>query len=151
MEILGIGTSELVFIVIIALIVLGPKDMQKAGRTIGKWLRKFSIDELPQLWCVLKGEMSLVGPRPHPLELNAAFKARIPKYMLRHKVKPGITGWAQVNGWRGETDTLDKMKGRVDCDLAYVRNWSLWFDIKIIFMMVRRGFLGKNGYEGNAD
>ena len=98
----------------------------------GKFLRKTSLDELPQLFNVLKGEMSLVGPRPQPLELNEEYKSRIPKYMLRHKVKPGITGWAQVNGYRGQTDTREKMALRIEHDLWYIQNWSLWLDIKIL-------------------
>jgi Undecaprenyl-phosphate glucose phosphotransferase len=101
---------------------------------IGKFLRKTSLDELPQLFNVLKGEMSLVGPRPHPLELNEEYKSRIPKYMLRHKVKPGITGWAQVNGYRGQTETKEKMAARIEHDLWYIQNWSLWLDLKILLM-----------------
>lgn len=100
--------------------------------TIGRFLRKTSLDELPQLFNVLKGEMSLVGPRPHPIELNDQFMARIPRYMLRHKVKPGITGWAQVNGYRGITDTDHKMTLRIEHDLWYIQNWSLWLDLKIL-------------------
>jgi Undecaprenyl-phosphate glucose phosphotransferase len=100
----------------------------------GKFLRKTSLDELPQLFNVLKGEMSLVGPRPHPLELNDEYKSRIPKYMLRHKVKPGITGWAQVNGYRGQTETKEKMALRIEHDLWYIQNWSLWLDLKILLM-----------------
>ena len=109
---------------------------QDDGRVtwIGKFLRKTSLDELPQLFNVLKGEMSLVGPRPHPLELNQEYKSRIPKYMLRHKVKPGITGWAQVNGYRGQTETEDKMALRIEHDLWYIQNWSLWLDLKILMM-----------------
>jgi len=99
---------------------------------IGRFLRKTSLDELPQLFNVLKGEMSLVGPRPHPIELNDQFISRIPKYMLRHKVKPGITGWAQVNGFRGITDTEEKMALRIEHDLWYIQNWSLWLDLKIL-------------------
>ncbi len=109
---------------------------------IGHFLRKTSLDELPQLFNVLKGEMSLVGPRPHPLELNREYKSRIPKYMLRHKVKPGITGWAQVNGYRGRTETKEKMALRIEHDLWYIQNWSLWLDLKILlmtpFVMVHR-------------
>lgn len=101
---------------------------------VGKFLRKTSLDELPQLFNVLKGEMSLVGPRPHPLELNDEYKSRIPKYMLRHKVKPGITGWAQVNGFRGQTETKEKMAARIEHDLWYIQNWSLWLDLKILMM-----------------
>jgi putative colanic acid biosynthesis UDP-glucose lipid carrier transferase len=99
---------------------------------IGKFLRKTSLDELPQLINVLRGEMSLVGPRPHPIELNGVFMSRIPKFMLRHKVKPGMTGWAQVNGHRGLTDTEEKMALRIEHDLWYIQNWSLWLDIKIL-------------------
>ena len=99
---------------------------------IGRFLRRTSLDELPQLINVLRGEMSLVGPRPHAVEHNESFKSRIPKYMLRHKVKPGITGWAQVNGFRGITDTDEKMALRIEHDLWYIQNWSLWLDIKIL-------------------
>jgi len=99
---------------------------------VGRFLRKTSLDELPQLFNVLKGEMSLVGPRPHPIELNDLFISRIPKYMLRHKVKPGITGWAQINGFRGITDTEEKMALRIEHDLWYIQNWSLWLDLKIL-------------------
>ena len=99
---------------------------------IGRFLRRSSLDELPQLINVLRGEMSLVGPRPHAVEHNESFKSKIPKYMLRHKVKPGITGWAQVNGFRGITDTEEKMALRIEHDLWYIQNWSLWLDIKIL-------------------
>ena len=99
---------------------------------IGQFLRRSSLDELPQLINVLRGEMSLVGPRPHAVEHNESFKSRIPKYMLRHKVKPGITGWAQVNGYRGITDTEEKMTLRIEHDLWYIQNWSMWLDIKIL-------------------
>ena len=99
---------------------------------IGKIMRSTSLDELPQLINVLRGEMSLVGPRPHAIEHNEDFKSRIPKYMLRHKVRPGITGWAQVNGLRGITDTDEKMVLRIEHDLWYIQNWSLWLDLKIL-------------------
>jgi len=112
---------------------------------LGKFLRKSSLDELPQLFNVLKGEMSLVGPRPHPLELNEEFKSRIPKYMLRHKVKPGITGWAQVNGYRGQTETKEKMALRIEHDLWYIQNWSLWLDLKIL-LMTPLVMIHKNAY-----
>ncbi len=101
---------------------------------LGKFLRKTSLDELPQLFNVLKGEMSLVGPRPHAIEHTDLFKSRIPRYMLRHKVKPGITGWAQVSGFRGQTDTPEKMAMRIEHDLWYIQNWSLWLDLKILLM-----------------
>jgi putative colanic acid biosynthesis UDP-glucose lipid carrier transferase len=113
---------------------------------LGAFLRRTSLDELPQFINVLQGRMSIVGPRPHAVAHNEEYRGLLHGYMLRHKVKPGITGWAQVNGWRGETNTLDKMKGRLDCDLAYVRNWSLWLDIKIILMTIFKGFSGSNVY-----
>ena len=112
----------------------------------GRFLRKTSLDELPQFINVLQGRMSIVGPRPHPLMLNEEFKNMVPQYMQRHRVKPGITGWAQVNGWRGETDTISKMEKRVEHDLYYIENWSLWFDIKIILMTLFTGFTHKNAY-----
>jgi putative colanic acid biosynthesis UDP-glucose lipid carrier transferase len=113
---------------------------------IGAFLRQTSLDELPQFWNVLQGRMSIVGPRPHALQHNEQYKDQIDLYMLRHKVKPGITGWAQIHGWRGETDTLDKMKKRVEYDLYYIENWSLWLDIKIIFLTLFNGFIHKNAY-----
>ena len=99
---------------------------------LGRVLRKTSLDELPQLFNVVAGSMSLVGPRPHPGALNEQFRPRIQGYMLRHKVKPGITGWAQVNGFRGITDTEEKMVLRIEHDLWYIQNWSLWLDLKIL-------------------
>jgi len=90
--------------------------------------------------------MSVVGPRPHALVHNEYFKELVPGYMLRHKVKPGITGWAQINGFRGETDTLDKMRKRVEYDLHYIENWSLWLDLKIIFKSLLKGFVHRNAY-----
>lgn len=101
--------------------------------SIGKFLRKTSLDELPQLFNVLGGSMSLVGPRPHASAHNEQYRLLIDGYMLRHKVKPGITGLAQVNGWRGETETLEKMERRVEYDHRYIREWTLWMDIKILF------------------
>ena len=106
----------------------------------GNFLRRTSLDELPQFINVLQGQMSIVGPRPHPILLNEQFRTKIPKYMLRHVVKPGITGWAQINGFRGETDTLEKMENRIAYDLYYIENWSLWFDIKIVFLTIFKGF-----------
>ena len=108
----------------------------------GTFLRLTSVDELPQLWNVLIGEMSLVGPRPEQPYYVEKFREEIPAYMLRHRVKAGITGWAQINGWRGNTD-LNK---RIECDLYYIRNWSLWLDIKILFLTVFRGFVNPNAY-----
>lgn len=112
----------------------------------GAFLRKSSLDELPQFFNVLDGSMSIVGPRPHAVAHNEHYRRQISGYMLRHKVKPGITGWAQINGWRGETDTLDKMEKRIEFDLAYIREWSLWLDIKIVFLTAFRGFTGSNAY-----
>lgn len=102
----------------------------------GSFLRRTSLDELPQLFNVLGGSMSLVGPRPHAIVHNQLYREKIHGYMLRHKVKPGITGWAQVNGWRGETDTIDKMERRVQHDLQYIHRWSIGLDIRILFLTV---------------
>jgi len=113
---------------------------------VGAFLRRYSLDELPQFYNVLQGRMSIVGPRPHAVAHNEEFRRKIDGYMMRHRIKPGITGWAQVNGWRGETDTLEKMEKRVEYDLEYIRNWSAWLDLKIIFLTVVRGFTGKNVY-----
>lgn len=113
---------------------------------IGRILRSSSLDELPQLLNVVRGTMSLVGPRPHAVAHNELWRREIDGYMLRHKVRPGITGWAQVNGWRGETDKVYKMQQRVKFDLEYIRNWSPLLDIKIIFMTIFKGFVGKNVY-----
>ena len=112
----------------------------------GAFLRRTSLDELPQFINVLQGRMSIVGPRPHAVEHNEVYKSQIDGYMLRHKVKPGITGWAQINGWRGETDTLEKMRKRIEYDLYYIEHWSLVFDLKIIFLTMFRGFIHKNAY-----
>jgi polysaccharide biosynthesis protein PslA len=106
---------------------------------VGRFLRQWSLDELPQLVNVLRGEMSLVGPRPHAIGMRVGdrlYHEAIPGYPHRHRVKPGLTGWAQVNGFRGEVDTLEKARGRVDCDLHYIENWSLWLDLRIILMTV---------------
>ncbi|MDH5547415.1 MAG: undecaprenyl-phosphate glucose phosphotransferase [Gammaproteobacteria bacterium] len=112
----------------------------------GGFLRKTSLDELPQFFNVLKGDMSIVGPRPHAVSHNEEYRKLISGYMLRHKVKPGITGLAQVNGLRGETATLDKMAKRIDYDLEYIRNWSLLLDLKVIALTLTRGFRHKNAY-----
>jgi putative colanic acid biosynthesis UDP-glucose lipid carrier transferase len=113
---------------------------------LGAFLRRTSLDELPQFINVLKGDMSVIGPRPHAVAHNEEYRKIVDFYMLRHKVKPGITGWAQVNGARGETETVDKMKTRIEYDLEYIRNWSLWLDVKIVFYTVFRGFNDKNAY-----
>ena len=113
---------------------------------LGAFLRRTSLDELPQFINVLQGRMSVVGPRPHAVVHNDHYKELVPRYMLRHKVKPGITGWAQINGFRGETDTLEKMEKRVEYDLYYIENLSVWLDLKIIFFTIFKGFLHKNAY-----
>lgn len=113
---------------------------------VGRVLRSTSLDELPQLFNVLMGEMSLVGPRPHALAHNEYYEVLLEQYANRHKMKPGITGWAQVNGHRGETDTPEKMRKRVEYDLHYIENWSLWLDIKILLMTPFFGFTGRNAY-----
>tara|TARA_R110001583_G_scaffold1285_1_gene10560 strand:- start:29970 stop:31379 length:1410 start_codon:yes stop_codon:yes gene_type:complete len=112
----------------------------------GAFLRRTSLDELPQFFNVISGDMSVVGPRPHAVAHNEQYRKEVDFYMLRHKVKPGITGWAQVNGWRGETDTLEKMEMRVKFDIEYMRRWSLWFDCKIVLYTVFRSFNDKNAY-----
>jgi putative colanic acid biosynthesis UDP-glucose lipid carrier transferase len=102
----------------------------------GAFMRRTSLDELPQFVNVLQGRMSVVGPRPHAVAHNEFYRPHIQRYMVRHKVRPGITGWAQVNGCRGETETLDKMKRRIDFDLEYLRNWSFLLDLRIILRTV---------------
>jgi len=119
----------------------GPNVRQVSGNDsrvtrIGRFLRRTSLDEFPQFLQVLTGELSLVGPRPHAVAHNEQYRALIHGYMLRHMVKPGITGWAQVNGWRGETAELEKMEQRVRHDLEYIRNWNLFLDLKIIFLTI---------------
>jgi exopolysaccharide biosynthesis polyprenyl glycosylphosphotransferase len=112
------------------------KDDPRVTR-VGRFIRKTSIDELPQLFNVLKGELSIVGPRPHALQAKAENKLyyeAVEGYFARHKVKPGMTGWAQINGWRGETDTLEKIMQRVNHDLYYIENWSILLDLYICFM-----------------
>lgn len=106
---------------------------------VGRFIRKTSIDELPQLFNVLMGNMSIVGPRPHATATKAAgvpFEEAVREYSARHRVKPGITGWAQINGYRGETDTLHKIQKRVEYDLDYISKWSVWLDLYIVFMTV---------------
>ena len=103
---------------------------------VGRWLRRWNIDELPQLINVLRGDMSLVGPRPHALSHDREYEQRIALYARRHNVKPGITGWAQVNGLRGEIDSEEKLRRRIDCDLYYIDNWSMLLDVKILFYTV---------------
>ena len=113
---------------------------------LGGFLRRTSLDELPQFFNVLAGHMSIVGPRPHAVAHNELYRAKIHGYMLRHKVKPGITGWAQVNGWRGETDTVEKMEKRIEHDLDYINNWRLGWDIKIMWLTVFGKAARSNAY-----
>ena len=113
---------------------------------VGGILRKTSLDELPQLFNVMEGTMSLVGPRPHANAHNEYYRKEIEGYMLRHKVKPGITGLAQVNGCRGETETIDKMEKRIFFDHQYIREWSIWLDLKIIFQTFNVVLSQKNAY-----
>lgn len=128
------------------------KDVKQATRNddritkLGAFLRKTSLDELPQFINVLQGRMSIVGPRPHAIAHNEYYRQLIQGYMLRHLVKPGITGWAQVNGFRGETETIDKMQARIDYDLQYLRKWTLWLDFVIILQTVFVVLKRKNAY-----
>ena len=109
---------------------------------VGRFIRKTSIDELPQLFNVLKGDMSLIGPRPERPFFVDKFKEEIPRYMIKHQVRPGMTGWAQVNGLRGDTS----IRKRIELDLFYIENWSVSFDIRILFLTVFKGFVNKNAY-----
>ena len=109
---------------------------------VGRFIRKTSIDELPQFLNVLKGDMSLVGPRPERPKFVEKFKEEVPRYMIKHQVRPGITGWAQVNGYRGDTS----IEERINHDLYYIENWTFSFDLRIIFLTVFKGFINKNAY-----
>jgi lipopolysaccharide/colanic/teichoic acid biosynthesis glycosyltransferase len=109
---------------------------------LGRWMRRLSLDELPQLLNVLRGDMSLVGPRPERPVFIEEFRRQIPRYHLRHKVKAGLTGWAQINGLRGQT-SIEK---RIEYDLYYIENWSILLDVKILVRTVAGGFLSKNAY-----
>ena len=113
---------------------------------IGRFMRRTSLDELPQFLNVLMGHMSVVGPRPHALVHNDLYKDKLSRYMQRHRVKPGITGWAQINGYRGETNTEEKMARRVELDLYYIQHWSFWMDLKIILWTAFRGWTDANAY-----
>lgn len=121
------------------------KDDARITR-VGAFLRKTSLDELPQLFNVIQGSMSMVGPRPHPLKLDEDFKYVIPSLNSRYCVKPGITGWAQINGFRGETRRVSDMVSRIEHDRFYVKHWSIWLDIKILVMTVFKGWTHKNAY-----
>src|SRR5581483_870180 len=116
---------------------------------VGHFLRKSSLDELPQLFNVLRGEMSLVGPRPHAIAMQVEHRRNediVPDYALRHHVKPGITGWAQVNGYNGPVDTIDALRARVAHDLDYINNWSLWFDIRSLLLTIKVFFSQRHAY-----
>ena len=113
---------------------------------IGRFMRRWSIDELPQIINVIKGDMSLVGPRPHALAHDRAWGTKIALYARRHNVKPGITGWAQINGFRGGIDAEDQLQGRILCDLYYIDNWSISFDMRILFLTVVRLLFDENAY-----
>ena len=121
------------------------KDDPRVTR-VGAWLRRWNLDELPQLFNVIKGDMSLVGPRPHALSHDREYEQRISVYARRHNVKPGITGWAQIHGLRGETDTDDKMQSRVEYDLHYIDNWSLGLDLQIMIRTVLSPTSYRNAY-----
>jgi putative colanic acid biosynthesis UDP-glucose lipid carrier transferase len=121
------------------------KDDPRVTR-FGAFLRRTSLDELPQFFNVLAGDMSIVGPRPHAVAHNEQYRKVIDGYMLRHKVRPGITGLAQVKGFRGETETLDKMRARVQYDLEYIKNWSILLDLKLILLTIVVGFNHKRAY-----
>ncbi|MDN7487058.1 undecaprenyl-phosphate glucose phosphotransferase [Burkholderia sp. AU45274] len=129
-----------------------PGVLQQASRNdsritrVGAFLRRTSLDELPQFFNVLFGQMSVVGPRPHAIEHDDLYRQLIDCYMYRYRVRPGITGWAQVNGYRGETRKVEAMAARVKFDLFYMQNWSFWFDMKIILLTVVRGFIGRNAF-----
>jgi putative colanic acid biosynthesis UDP-glucose lipid carrier transferase len=126
-------------------IVQAEKNDQRLTK-LGAFLRRTSLDELPQFINVLQGRMSIVGPRPHAVAHNELYRKLIRGYMLRHKVKPGITGWAQVNGLRGETKDLEKMQARIEFDLHYLQNWSIWFDLWIIMRTVWVVLRRENAY-----
>jgi len=116
---------------------------------VGRFIRRSSLDELPQLINVVRGELSLVGPRPHAVMASAAdtlYDDVVEGYLARHRVKPGVTGWAQINGWRGETDTTEKLERRVEHDLYYIENWSLWLDVKILLRTPLALLSGRNAY-----
>ena len=109
---------------------------------IGRFIRKTSLDELPQLINIIKGDMSLIGPRPERPYFVEKFREEIPRYMIKHQVRPGLSGWAQVNGYRGDTS----IKKRIEYDLYYIENWSIGLDIKILFLTLFKGFINKNAY-----
>lgn len=149
----GLGGEEIVVYKFRSMRVVEDGDRIEQARKndsrvtpLGAFLRKTSMDELPQFVNVLQGRMSIVGPRPHAVAHNEMYRGLIKSYMVRHKVKPGITGWAQVNGFRGETESLEKMEGRIRCDLDYLRNWSLRLDLLIVAKTIRLVFKDASAY-----
>jgi len=122
------------------------KQGDRRVTAFGSFIRKTSLDELPQLLNIFIGQMSLVGPRPHALEHHEYYQKLVGRYMQRHLIKPGLSGYAQINGFRGETDTLDKMQKRVEMDIHYINNWSIWLDLKIIIQSTFKGWVHKNAY-----
>jgi putative colanic acid biosynthesis UDP-glucose lipid carrier transferase len=113
---------------------------------VGRWLRRTSLDELPQLYNVLQGRMSIVGPRPHAIEHDHLYRQKIEGYMRRNRVKPGITGWAQINDLRGEVHNIEEMVRRVKHDLYYIEHWSLWFDLRIILATILKIFFSRRAW-----
>ncbi len=149
----GVGGKEIDVYKFRSMRMAAPSDQVKQATQnddritrVGRFIRKSSLDELPQFFNVLQGSMSIVGPRPHAVQHNELYRKLIPGYMLRHKVKPGITGWAQVNGLRGETETVDKMRRRIQYDLVYISHWSVSFDIRIILRTALLVFRDTNAY-----
>lgn len=149
----GLDGGEIVVYKFRTMTVLEDGDELRQARSadprvtrVGAFLRRFSLDELPQLVNVLQGRMSLVGPRPHALAHTELYRKLISGYMIRHKVRPGITGWAQINGLRGETDSLDKMRARIEHDLVYLSDWSLAFDLLILSRTAWAVIRGQNAY-----
>jgi putative colanic acid biosysnthesis UDP-glucose lipid carrier transferase len=126
--------------------VVQAQKNDKRVTKLGAVLRRTSLDELPQFLQVLVGQMSVVGPRPHAVAHNEMYRVLIPGYMLRHKVKPGVTGWAQVNGWRGETPDVSWMKKRIEYDLEYIRRWTVLWDIKIVLLTIFGRKANENAY-----
>lgn len=149
-ERIGLGNRPFAMYKFRSMIVQQDTDEKKEWTTkndprvtpVGRFIRKTSIDELPQLFNVLKGNMSMVGPRPERPQFVEKFKEEIPRYMIKHQVRPGLTGWAQVNGFRGDTS----IRKRIECDLYYIENWTLGMDFKIIFLTFFKGFVNKNAY-----
>jgi putative colanic acid biosynthesis UDP-glucose lipid carrier transferase len=128
-----------------SVVVQAKKDDERTT-AVGRFLRRTSLDELPQLFNVLEGTMSFVGPRPHAVAHNETYRKLISGYMIRHKIRPGMTGWAQVHGLRGETHTVEQMRLRVQYDLDYLRHWSLWLDLTILFKTAVIVLRGRNAY-----